>query len=130
MSALHVKQDGPLSLKGQKCLRCGRVSFPSNPYGCESCGAFGPDIEDELLVGRGVILAFVTVNRAIRPNVGVPYTVISVALEGGPVIRALIADPADTDLQVGDAVEAELVAPATPEQGEAQQVRFRRMERI
>ncbi len=129
MSALYVKRDGPPALSGQQCLLCERISFPPNPYGCESCGAPVQELEAKLLNGRGRVMAFVTVNRAIRPNIEVPYRVASIALDEGPVIRALMNASADAVLQVGDTVEAELVAVANPEQEQAQPVRFRRLER-
>jgi uncharacterized OB-fold protein len=124
LDALYEKQGTATALRGQHCQRCDRVAFPPNPYGCEHCGASGEALETRLLAGRGRLLAFVDVNRAVRPNVAVPYTVGSIALEDGPVIRALMnSDPAP--LAVDAQVEGELIQIAD---GDAPQLRFRTME--
>lgn len=126
MDALYEKQDAAIALQGQHCRRCGRLAFPPNPYGCEQCGASADMLENTLLSGRGRLLAFVDVNRAVRPNVTVPYTVGSIALEDGPVIRALMNAGA-ASLQVDGRVEAELIE--MPE-GDTPQLRFRAMETV
>lgn len=124
MEALYEKQGPATVLRGQHCRLCGHVAFPPNPYGCENCGGSGDALEGRMLAGRGRLLAFVSVNRAVRPNVAVPYTVGSIALEDGPVIRALMnADVAP--LHVDSRVEAELIETT---KGDAPQLRFRAME--
>ncbi|MCA8900601.1 MAG: OB-fold domain-containing protein [Hyphomonas sp.] len=120
MEELFVAGENPPRLKGQRCGNCGRVSFPPNPYGCESCGASGAAIHEQLLKGKGRLLAFVTTRHAPQRRISVPFTVASIALEDGPVIRGLMSLPTDEGLHVGDSVEA--VAVEVPEQGH--QLRF------
>lgn len=125
MNALYEKQGAVIALRGQHCRHCSRVAFPPNPYGCENCGAPGGALEDRPLAGRGRVLAFVDVNRAVRPNVSVPYRVGSIGLEDGPIIRALMNMDPGSALEVDDKVEAELVDISG---NDTPQLRFRRME--
>ena len=99
-------------LRGQRCGNCGRVAFPPNPYGCESCGKSGDAISVENLAGRGRLRAFVTTNHANQRNIPVPYTVASIELEGGPVIRALMVQPGGEGIRVNDTVEAVIITRA------------------
>lgn len=120
MAELFVAGDNPPRLKGQRCGNCGRIAFPPNPYGCESCGASGVALHEQLLKGNGRLLAFVTTHHAPQRYISVPFTVASIALEDGVVIRALMGSPVDAGLHVGDPVEAIIVE--IPEQGH--QLRF------
>lgn len=110
MQKLFEQEGASTYLRGQRCGSCGRVSFPPNVYGCESCGSYGESIADERLSGRGRLLAFVTTNHANQRNIPVPYTVASIALESGPVIRSLMIPATGDNLKINDAVEAVLVA--------------------
>lgn len=96
-------------LRGQRCSHCGQVAFPPNPYGCEVCGSSGDAVVEERLAGHGRLLAFVTTNHANQRDIPVPYTVASIALDSGPVIRSLMIKPTDEGLKVGDVVEAVIV---------------------
>ncbi len=127
---LFEQEGASTHLRGQRCGRCGRVSFPPNPYGCESCGTFGEDVADMRLPGKGRLLAFVTTNHANQRDIPVPYTVASIALESGPVIRALMNTPTDEGLKINDAVEAVLVADSatTPADVADQKLRFQPVE--
>lgn len=107
---LFEQGDGVLNLRGQRCGNCGHIAFPPNPYGCEVCGMSGDGIADVRLAGRGRLLAFATTNHANQRDIPVPYTVASIELEDGPVIRALMTGPTDDGLKPGDIVEAVIVA--------------------
>ncbi|MGB3625616.1 MAG: OB-fold domain-containing protein [Henriciella sp.] len=126
MEKLIDQQEEAPRLKGQHCCACGRVAFPPNPYGCEICGASGEQIEEQLLDGKGRLLAFVTTHHANQRDIAVPYTVASIALEDGPVIRALMKTPTDAELNVNDAVEAVLVSSETAAGDASPQLRFQR----
>lgn len=94
-------------LKGQQCGGCDRVHFPPNSYGCEKCGA--TDLADRTLIGRGRILAVVTTHHANQRDIAVPYTVASIRLDEGVVIRAVMAEATDDALATDDRVEAVVV---------------------
>lgn len=103
------ERDGlPPALRGQKCLDCSRIHFPPNAYGCEKCGAAADKLLDHPLAGHGRIRAFVTTHHASRPELAVPYTIAVIALDGGPVIRAIMTDTTGETLTAGDSVEATL----------------------
>src|SRR3546814_232239 len=115
MNQLYVEGGGSLTLRGQKCAICNRIAFPPNPYGCEKCGAPVSDLSDHLLRGRGRLNAFATTWYGSSKTVAVPYTVGVIALEDGPVIRALLTHPTDEALKVGAAVCAVLAPGSAPE---------------
>lgn len=109
-------------------MQCGRLAFPPNPHGCEACGAAGALVAEEMLAGRGRLLAFVTTHHANQRDIPVPYTVASIALESGPVIRALMSKPLGDGLGVNDPVEAVVVEGAPGNPGGAAELRFRPVE--
>lgn len=108
MSNLFERDGLPPALKGQTCLHCGRISFPPNAYGCEKCGATADKLADRTLAGRGRIRAFVTTHHANQRELVVPYTIASIALDDGPVIRAMMTDATGVTLAAGDIVESSL----------------------
>ena len=110
VQTLFEQGDGVPNLKGQRCNNCGHIAFPPNPYGCEVCGMSGDVVTGVRLAGRGRLLAFATTNHANQRDIPVPYTVASIELEDGPVIRALMTGPTDDGLKPGDIVEAVIVA--------------------
>ncbi|MEM5516453.1 OB-fold domain-containing protein [Henriciella sp. AS95] len=125
MHKLYDDEEMPPRLKGQRCGSCDRVAFPPNPYGCETCGAFGAQVEEQLLAGKGRLLAFVTTHHANQRDISVPYTIASIALEDGPVVRALMNTPTDSALKVNDAVESVLVGRQAPTGDAVDELRFR-----
>lgn len=130
MARLFVEGDGPPRLRGQKCRMCGRVAFPPNPYGCEKCGAPGDMLEDHALAGTGRIVAFATTAHANRPDLEVPYTVASIALDDGPVIRSLMSDGTGSSLAHDDPVETEIVERIQDDRQMLRLLRFRKREAI
>lgn len=121
MDSLFLGDTVRLRLRGQKCSHCNRVAFPPNPYGCEICGAPKDALLEQPLAGEGRLKAFATTYLAPRKDMEAPFTVASIALKDGPVIRALMREATDETLNVADAVHAVLVT-----KGETTELRFTR----
>lgn len=100
-------RDGAVVLHGGRCT-CGHVFFPMQRYGCEKCGRDGADLKPVALKGRGVLAAAVTVHMHARPERKAPFTIGTVRLEEGPVLRALLTGPV-ADLAPGMPMVATLV---------------------
>ena len=113
-----------LSLIGGKCV-CGYVFFPMQSYGCEKCGRYGDDLQQIKLSGRGTLNAFAQVYLHARPLPKTPFTVVTIALEDGPHVRALLEPATDPALRSGDAMIATLVNEDRGE-GSVNIVRFKR----
>ncbi len=96
------------ALIGGRCV-CGHVFFPMQTYGCEKCGRYGEDLKKISLSGRGRVLAFARVHIHARPYPKVPFTVVVVALDDGPVIKALLDPAVDDELRSGAVMVAKLV---------------------
>lgn len=82
---------GELVLHGGRC-RCGYSFFPMQSYGCERCGRHGNDLKPSLLSTRGTLLARAVVHLHANTNRTAPFTIVKVALDDGPVVRALLAE--------------------------------------
>lgn len=83
---------GHPALNGAACGACGYVFFPLQTYGCEKCGS--TDIGPRTLSGAGRLLASARVHLHAGKGREAPFTVASVALDDGPIIRTLIVDDA------------------------------------
>jgi len=81
------------ALLGGVCAACGYVFFPLQRYGCERCG--GLDLAPRDLSGAGALLAAARVHLHAGKTRQAPFTVGAVALDDGPVVRALIEDGGD-----------------------------------
>ncbi len=90
-------------LLGQRCQDCGRVAFPPDPYGCEQCGATPDRLASVDLAARGRIRAVATVHRHHHPEPATPFTVATVVLDDGPMLKAVLVANAD-DRAVGATV--------------------------
>jgi uncharacterized OB-fold protein len=123
MAQLFIEDSTPPALRGQRCGICDAVAFPPNPYGCEKCGAPATKLIDQALAGRGRLRAFATTFIPPRKDMPAPFTVASIALADGPVVRALLTSPTDESLSIGDEVQAVLVSIPT-ENGAQTQLRF------
>jgi hypothetical protein len=66
------------------------VFFPFQRYGCEWCG--GIALTQRVLSGGGKLLASAPVHLHAGKNREAPFTVVSVALDDGPIVRTLLAD--------------------------------------
>lgn len=124
MGDLYIEGTLPPSLRGQRCRVCNAVTFPPNPYGCEKCGATAADLAEHALAGRGRLRAFATTFLSQHKDVPTPFTVASIALDDGPVVRALLTCPTDESLRIGGAVQSVLVAQGPSENGMQMQLRF------
>jgi len=84
------RDPGHPALLGGECGACGYVFFPLQAYGCERCGSVV--LEPAVLTGAGRLLASARVH--IHPGKGreAPFTVGSVALDDGPIVRTLVED--------------------------------------
>ncbi|HYX98793.1 MAG TPA: zinc ribbon domain-containing protein [Mycobacterium sp.] len=91
-------------LHGVQCDHCARVYFPPMGIGCEMCGARAEQLLPTLLLAQGVVHAVAEVNLspAAMPT---PFTIAEIALDGGPLIRAMV-HPESPGLQIGDRVVA------------------------
>ncbi|HTP77464.1 MAG TPA: OB-fold domain-containing protein [Rhizomicrobium sp.] len=101
------------ALLGGVCT-CGYVFFPMQTYGCERCG--GTALKSRALSGRGTLLASARVHLHAGKNRQAPFTVVSVALDDGPIVRTLL--DGDADVRPGDPMATTLVPVRDPE-GEA-----------
>ena len=88
--------DHPVLLGG--VCACGHVFFPLQHYGCERCG--GLDLQPKALAGAGELIASARVH--LHPGKGreAPFTVGSIRLDDGPIVRTLI-EVDETDLRPG-----------------------------
>jgi len=82
---------GELVIHGGRC-RCGYSFFPIQSYGCERCGRHDDDLKPSLLSTRGTLLARAVVHVHANTNRTAPFTIVKVALDDGPVVRALLAE--------------------------------------
>lgn len=117
-----LSPDGEPVLHGARC-RCGHVFFPVQAYGCEACGATGAAITPTLLAGRGRLVASARVMLHARKDREPPFTVVTVRLDDGPVLRTLFDGNPDVPLRAGQPLYATLAEVAGPE-GAALDLRF------
>jgi len=108
------------ALLGGACA-CGYVFFPLQRYGCEKCG--GLDIEPRALSGAGALLASARVHLHAGKGREAPFTVGSVRLDDGPIVRTLIVEAAGP-LEVGRRMVTTLEAVADAEGAPRLDLRF------
>ena len=78
------------ALLGGACASCGYVFFPLQAYGCEKCG--GTDLRPRALSGVGRLLASARVWLHAGKGREAPFTVGSIRLDDGPIVRTLIVE--------------------------------------
>ncbi|MEV0063564.1 OB-fold domain-containing protein [Nocardia sp. NPDC050718] len=76
----------------------GFVSYPFQPYGSENNGDHGELVRRVALAGTGTITAVTTVQLAPHPSVDAPYTLASIVLDEGPMVRAVLIDADDAGI--------------------------------
>ncbi len=103
------------ALLGGRCRACGYVFFPMQTYGCEACGA--ADLEPLALSGRGKLTSFARVHVHAGGGREAPFTVGTIALDDGAVLRALIDPGSEDRLRHGAAMVATLVPETRPNRG-------------
>ncbi|HZZ86929.1 MAG TPA: OB-fold domain-containing protein [Caulobacteraceae bacterium] len=109
------------ALLGGVCA-CGYVFFPLQRYGCEKCG--GVAIEPRALSGAGRLLASARVHLHAGKGREAPFTVGSVALDDGPIVRTLIAGADEAPLRVGQRMVTTLAPVADPDGAPRLDLRF------
>jgi uncharacterized OB-fold protein len=108
-------EPGHPALLGGACA-CGYVFFPIQHYGCERCGSL--DLSPRVLSGTGRLLASARVHIHAGKRHQAPFTVASVALDDGPVVRTLIAHD-EPGLRVGQRMVT-MLEPVTDADGATQ----------
>lgn len=106
---------GHPALLGGRCAACGFVFFPMQTYGCEACGSTA--LEPMALSGRGRLTSFARVHVHAAPGREAPFTVGTIALEDGTVVRALIDEACEGRLSHGAIVVSMLVPETRPNRG-------------
>lgn len=76
------------ALCGGKCRACGYIFFPLQSYGCENCGS--TELSPQSLSGRGRLIATAQVHVHHDPNRPPPFTIASIELMDGAVLRAVL----------------------------------------
>lgn len=118
-----VPETGLPALRGGRCA-CGHVFFPMQSYGCERCGRAGEALVPALLAGRGRLVAASRVQMHARKDRQVPFTVVSVQLDDGPVVRTLLREDSAEPLTVGQPMFAALAEVAQPDGSTRLDLRF------
>jgi len=99
------------ALLGADCNNCGHIFFPPQRYGCERCGS--TRLGTRQLSGVGLLTAWARVHLHRSKSREAPFTIGTIALADGPVIRAIVEDKGEAlrpGMRVGSAliiVEAE-----------------------
>lgn len=109
------------ALLGGACASCGYLFFPLQRYGCEKCG--GLDLEPRALSGAGRLLASARVHLHAGKGRVAPFTIGSIRLDDGPIVRTLIVDEAGP-LEVGRRMVATLEAVTDAEGAPRLDLRF------
>lgn len=92
----------------------GYVSFPAQSYGSERTGDHGSQLQTVALSGLGTVRATAAVQMYHGDDITTPFTVASIALDEGPLVRGVLADP--DGIGVGSRVRA--ITVACPADGE------------
>ena|SRR5882757_4868385 len=114
----QLYSEGPINnpvLRSGHC-RCGYVFFPMQTYGCERCGSHGDAVIPQGISTHGTLLASAVVQVHADQNRPVPFTIVKVALDDGPVVRTLLSDDCG-DIAPGQRMQAKL-APLHHDDGE------------
>ena len=110
------------ALLGGSCA-CGYVFFPMQAFGCERCGR--TDVKERALSGRGRLLASARVHLHAGKHRQAPFTVGSIALEDGPIVRTILIDD-DRTFHPGDQIVTTLVEVRDAEGQPHRDLRFAR----
>jgi uncharacterized OB-fold protein len=113
--------DHPALLGGQ--CRCGYIFFPMQRYGCERCGSI--EVAPRALSGSGTLLASARVHLHAGKNRQAPFTVGSIALVDGPIVRTILIDD-DVAFRPGNRVVTQLVDVRDAEGNARRDLRFKK----
>lgn len=86
----------------------GHVSYPAQPYGSERTGEHGAALQTIALSGLGTVQATAVVHMHHGADITAPFTVASIALDEGPLVRGVLTSP--NGVGVGSRVRAVTVA--------------------
>jgi uncharacterized OB-fold protein len=98
-----LDQKGQLHL--QRCTGCGIWRYPPGPA-CPDC--LSPDAQWLSVSGRGEILSWVIFHKEYLPEYPVPYNVIAVRLDEGPIMVSNLLGEPDNEL-IGTRVRLQVV---------------------
>jgi hypothetical protein len=115
-----VVPDHP-ALLGGRCNACGYVFFPMQRYGCEKCGS--TDLAEHAISGKGKLLASARVHLYAGKNRHAPFTVVSVRLDDGPIVRTLL-EGGERALTPGTTLTTTLVGVSDAEGNPKRDLRF------
>ncbi|MGX5805488.1 Zn-ribbon domain-containing OB-fold protein [Bradyrhizobium sp. Arg314] len=90
-------------LRVQVCSHCARHRYPPGPN-CPEC--LSGDAEWVKLSGKGKVIAWTVFHRSYFPAIPVPYTVVSVETDEGPLLIGNLVDAEGTRPAVGLDVKA------------------------
>lgn len=90
-------------LRVQACRRCGRLRYPPGPS-CPQC--LCQEAEWQRLSGRGRVVTWTVFHRPYFPDIPVPYAVVSVETEEGPLLIGNFVDAKGMRPAVGLSVRA------------------------
>lgn len=92
------------NLKVQKCGSCGRLRHYPRPV-CDKCHSM--DVDWATMTGNGKVHTWTITHHAFHPGfkTELPYVLVTVDLDEGVGMQAQLDAPADTKLEVGQAVE-------------------------
>lgn len=107
-------QDVP-ALLGSSCAQCGSNFFPPLAIGCERCGH--TELVPVTLAAAGKVHATATVYLHQGKDIEAPFTVAEIALDDGPLIRALLTEVTDEDV-IGVRAAGEWVCVERNEEGQ------------
>lgn len=75
-------------LRLQRCASCGHYRYPPGPV-CPEC--LTPECTWEPLSGQGSLLAWTVFHRQYFPEIEVPYVVVAVRAQEGPILIGNLA---------------------------------------
>lgn len=90
-------------LRLQKCASCGRFRYPPGPA-CPHC--LSDEYEWCALSGRGRLVSSATFHRQYLPEFPVPYVVVSIETEEGPLLVGQLRNKDGAAISVGTPMRA------------------------
>jgi uncharacterized OB-fold protein len=121
-AAGSASDPGHPALLGGRCEACGYVFFPLQTYGCERCGS--TKLVPHALSGAGRLIASAWVHLHAGKNRQAPFTVGTIALDDGPMVRTLIVEEGDRTLEPGTRMVTCLAGVTDAEGAEKRDLRF------
>lgn len=115
-----VDDDGAPRLFGLRDST-GFVSYPFQEHGSENNGDHGERLRRVPLAGTGTIAAVTEIHLAPNRHVSAPYTLASVVLDEGPMVRSVLIDASDAG--IGTRVRA-VTVPIERGDGPVAELRF------